>query len=84
MRCSEIIELLQQLAPESMACEWDNPGLLAGRQEKDVNIIYLALDATDQVIEDAIEKGADLLLTHHPLIFKPRSEERRVGKECRL
>lgn len=71
MNCNKITDLLQQLAPEYMACEWDNPGLLAGRQEKEVNTVYLALDATDQVIEDAIKKGADLLLTHHPLIFKP-------------
>ncbi len=51
--------------------DWDNPGLLAGRQDKEVSRIYLALDATDWVVEDAIRQGAELLLTHHPLIFKP-------------
>ena len=70
MKCSEIIEKLQQLAPESCACDWDNPGLLAGRSDKEVRRIYIALDATDAVVEDAIQWGADMLITHHPLIFK--------------
>ena len=71
MQCSEMIKLLNQLAPEDIALSWDNPGLLAGRSNKEVRTIYLALDADDQVIEDAISQKADMLLTHHPLIFKP-------------
>lgn len=70
MRCDEVIAVLKELAPEQLACDWDNPGLLAGRSDKEVKTIYLALDATDQVIEDAVSAGADLLVTHHPLIFK--------------
>lgn len=70
MKCSEIIDILRGLAPEDCACEWDNPGLLAGRSDKEVKKIYIALDATDQVVEAARESGADMLLTHHPLIFK--------------
>lgn len=70
MKCAEIIELLKELAPEEWACDWDNPGLLAGRSDKEVKKIYIALDATDQVVDGAIEAGADMLLTHHPLIFK--------------
>lgn len=70
MQCSEIIEICRKLAPEACACEWDNPGLLAGRSDKSVKRIYIALDATDQVVDEAIEAEADMLLTHHPLIFK--------------
>lgn len=70
MKCSEIIRMLRELAPEECACEWDNPGLLAGRSGKEVKTIYIALDATDQVVEAAAGAGADLLITHHPLIFK--------------
>lgn len=70
MKCSEILEKLEALAPVSMACDWDNPGLLAGRADKEVETIFLALDATDEVVEEAALAGADLLLTHHPLIFK--------------
>lgn len=71
MKCSEIIGRLEMLAPPYMACDWDNPGLLAGRMEKEVRNVYLALDATDEVILEAERWGADLLITHHPLIFKP-------------
>jgi len=70
MKCVEIIDILKGLAPEEWACDWDNPGLLAGRSDKEVKKIYIALDATDQVVEAAVQAGADMLLTHHPLIFK--------------
>ena len=70
MKCSEIIKILETLSPRSMACDWDNPGLLAGRSGKEVKTIFLAVDATDSVIEQAEQAGADMILTHHPLIFK--------------
>lgn len=70
MRCEELMNALEQLAPPMFAESWDNPGLLAGRKNKDIHTVYIALDATSQVIEDAIRMHADLLLTHHPLIFK--------------
>lgn len=73
MKCFEIIEQLELHSPASYAEDWDNVGLLAGRRDKDVKTIYIALDATDDVIEEAIRVGADMLLTHHPLIFKKMS-----------
>lgn len=73
MKCYEIIEKLETLSPVSYAESWDNIGLLAGRRDKEVNTIYIALDATDDVIEEAVRLKADLLLTHHPLIFKKMS-----------
>lgn len=71
MRCREWIEIFEKLAPEKLACDWDNPGLQVGRQEKEIETILVALDATDAVIEQAVAEQADLLVTHHPLIFKP-------------
>lgn len=70
MKCYEIIEKLESHSPETFAEEWDNVGLLAGRRDKEVETVYIALDASDEVIEDAVRVGADMLLTHHPLIFK--------------
>lgn len=71
MQCKELIAQLNRLAPPEYACEWDNSGFLAGRAEKEIHKILIALDVTDEVVEQAIAEQADLLLTHHPLIFKP-------------
>ena len=46
-------------------------GLLVGRDDKEVKKIYIALDATDEVIDEAVKNGADMLITHHPMIFSP-------------
>ena len=71
MLCKEIIQVIEAAFPRGAALDFDNVGLLAGRTEKEVNRIYLALDATDHVIECAEKAGADMLITHHPLIFSP-------------
>lgn len=71
MRCSEICELLEQEYGLEYACDWDNPGLLAGRRDKEVKNILLALDATDEAVRTAAEQKADMLITHHPMIFSP-------------
>lgn len=71
MRFVDIMSELERLAPPALACDWDNPGFLAGRGEKEVRRVLLALDATDEVVAQAVRVQADLLLTHHPLIFKP-------------
>lgn len=69
--CGEIIEELEKKYPLNMAESWDNPGLQAGSRRVGVEKVYIALDATDQVIGKARNVGADLLLTHHPLLFAP-------------
>lgn len=70
MKCQEIIDILQEQAPEHYACDWDNVGLLVGDSKQEVHKVYIALDATEEVIADAAAQGADMLLTHHPMIFK--------------
>lgn len=69
MLCSEIITQIEKTYPKEAALGFDNVGLLAGRGEKEVKRILLALDATDEVVEKAVQVKADLLITHHPLIF---------------
>ena len=71
MLCREIVEIIERTYPKQAAFEWDNVGLLVGRTEKEVKKIYVALDATEEVIDAAIKAGADMLVTHHPLIFSP-------------
>lgn len=69
MKCEELMQILEEQSPREIACQWDNVGLLVGDKSKDVVYVYIALDATDEVIEEAVSLKVDLLLTHHPLIF---------------
>lgn len=83
MICREIIKIIENQYPKSAALSFDNVGLQVGSFDKEVKNIYLALDATDEVISHAIETGADLLITHHPLIFSPLksvTEEDFIGR----
>ena len=70
MNCKDIMEVLHELAPKRMACEWDNPGLLAGRQDKEVKKILLTVDVDDKTVEEAVKQGVDMIISHHPLIFR--------------
>lgn len=70
MKCSEIIAILEELAPRRLACDWDNPGLLAGRMDKEVKKILLTVDVDDDAVEMAIRENVDMIVSHHPLIFK--------------
>ena len=67
----ELVNRFNILCPFDMAVEWDNSGFLIGNPEREVKKAALALDATGSVIEEAIEKGADMIVTHHPLLFHP-------------
>lgn len=74
MKLKRIISCLEELSPVSYAEDWDNVGLLLGDEEQEIQHIMIALDATDDVVEQAIEQNVDLLLTHHPMIFQARKQ----------
>lgn len=67
----EIISQLNLLAPAYLAEKWDNIGLLVGSRQQEVGKVLCALDINLQVVEEAIEKKVDCIITHHPFIFKP-------------
>ena len=69
----ELAELLDEMIPLQLAESWDNVGLMLGRRNKPVKRILLALDMTQEVVAQAIAKKADMLLTHHPAIFRKLS-----------
>ena len=69
MLCKDVMAAIEGSYARRYAMEWDNVGLLVGRDDKEIERIYLALDAIDEVIAEASKCGADLLVTHHPLIF---------------
>ena len=73
MKCNEIIQIVEQEFPLKYAESWDNTGFQVGNREKEISHIYVAVDVTDETIEEAIRLGADMIITHHPMIFSPLS-----------
>lgn len=67
----DIYAFLDSFAPFSTQLEWDNSGLLVGSFDAEVKKVALCLDATDYSLDKAIEAGADLVVTHHPIIWEP-------------
>lgn len=70
VKCQQVMEALERIAPKRLAEEWDNPGLLLGSPAQEVHKILTCLDVTDEVVEEALSLGADMIVAHHPLIFK--------------
>ena len=67
----DIIRIAEELAPRELAESWDNVGLQVGSRDWPVKSIWVALDPLPQVVTAACRADVDLLITHHPLIFKP-------------
>ncbi|MGP5396888.1 Nif3-like dinuclear metal center hexameric protein [Arthrobacter rhombi] len=66
----EVLVAIEELWPASLAEDWDAVGLVAGRVERPIRRIIFAVDPTLEVVRDAIARGADLLITHHPLLLR--------------
>ena len=66
----ELLLAVEELWPESLAENWDEVGLVAGHPAAPVTKVMFAVDPTLEVIEEAVEWGAELLITHHPLLLK--------------
>jgi dinuclear metal center YbgI/SA1388 family protein len=74
LRVREIFDFLCGWAPPSLAEEWDSVGLQVGSFEDEVRGVLVSLDVTEPALWEAVEHEANLLVTHHPLFFKPISE----------
>lgn len=70
VKCHELITKLEQLAPKQLAEDWDNIGLLVGSPEQTIHKIIITLDVDQAVVNQAIALGADMIVAHHPVIFK--------------
>lgn len=68
---SDIVRIMEIIAPPALAEKWDNVGLQVGKRDWPVNTVWLALDPLPSVVAQACEARADMLITHHPLIFRP-------------
>ena len=83
-KVKDIIKVMENFAPVNLKEDFDNVGLMVGDKEKEVKKILLALDCTLEVIEEAKEKDVDLIITHHPLLFRKPSTittDTLVGKK---
>lgn len=68
-----ICGIMEEFAPTNLAMEWDNVGLMLGKTNRKVKKILLALDLTQEVVEQAIANDVQMIITHHPAIFKKLS-----------
>ena len=73
MKLARFLEAMERIAPRSLALEFDNPGLLVEPDHDEIARVLVALDCSTAVAKEAVEWGADLVLTHHPLFFHPVS-----------
>ena len=70
MKVKEIIAVLEAFAPLRIQEDWDNSGLIIGSPDDEVHGVLVGFDCSVELIREAVEKGCDLVVTHHPLIFK--------------
>ena len=79
-RISDIASLLEAIAPPALQEDYDNSGLLVGEPDTEVTGVLVSLDVTEAVVAEAQEKGCNLIVSHHPLIF--RAMKRLTGRDA--
>ena len=68
---SNIISFMEEIAPGETALSWDNVGLQVGDPHSSISSVLLSLDVSPKIVEEAAEMSVDLIISHHPLIFRP-------------
>jgi len=81
---SQVYDFINAIAPFDTQEDFDNSGLLVGSMEQEVRGIHVAMDVTASVLEEAIEAGANLIVTHHPMMFRGRKTLTDADREGRL
>lgn len=69
MKANDIIKLIENVCPENLAYDWDNVGLLLGDGEKEIKKVFVTLDTNITTVKEAIEKKADMIVSHHPILL---------------
>ena len=84
---ADILKFVETLAPRAMKMDWDNVGLLCGSKKIPVTRVLVALDPFEHVCDEAAAWGAELIVTHHPMIFRPLpnvTDETSIGRGIML
>ena len=76
MQQSRLISLIEENAPLSLAASWDKSGIQVASPRAEISHLAVSLDPTPDAVSAALEAGADMLLTHHPLTLTPRFPDR--------
>jgi dinuclear metal center YbgI/SA1388 family protein len=71
MKVADVIRTIEEFAPLRLQESYDNAGLQVGNPEAEIDSALICIDVTEAVVDEAIEAGVKLILTHHPIIFKP-------------
>ncbi len=71
MKAREIYKAIDEIAPFEVHASYDNPGFLVGDENADINFALVSLDITPEVINEAKAIGAQMIISHHPVIFRP-------------
>jgi len=71
MQCKEVIKHIEEWAPKAIAWDKDNVGLQVGTTRRKIKNVMLSLDLNEKVIEQALKKKCNFIITHHPLLFNP-------------
>lgn len=69
MKVRDIINLIEEFAPKGLAYDWDNTGFLCGDELSEVKKIYLTLDVNRETVDEAVKMGADMIISHHPVLM---------------
>ena len=80
---ADILKFMEAIAPRTMKMDWDNVGLLCGRRNAEVTKLLVALDPFEHVCKEAADWGAELIVTHHPIIFqamKAVTDDTSIGR----
>ena len=69
MKLKSILDQINKKYPENLQYSWDNSGLNIGNLDSDVNKIMLTLEITSDTVDEAVKKGVDLIISHHPFMY---------------
>lgn len=84
MKIKEITDVIEAFAPLALQESYDNAGLIVGRADAEVHRALLAVDVTEEVMDEAEREGCDMVITHHPILFHPlkRFNSASVAERC--
>lgn len=70
VKVKDIVKKIEKFAPKELAYSWDNTGFIMGDCEKEVKKVFLTLDVFKETVDEAVKMGADMIISHHPILFK--------------